>query len=792
LCIKNTSCLTKAFIFITAVILFAAVSGLNINAKALNKKHVLIINSYSEGLSWTAEENEGILEKLEKTEAMLDISIEYMDWKAYPTPENLQYLHDYMKYKYKQKTIDLILTTDDAALSFALENREELFNSAPVVFCGVNKKGVEDLTAGRQNVTGIVEQVDLEGTIRAAMKINPDLREIYVVFDNSESAVSTWELAGKSAGKVSEDIRLIPLNRGNYEGILEKVGQAEAGSAILLASFYSDEEGNVLGFEDFTRLIAQSSKAPVYHLYEFGLGNGVIGGSMLGGRVQGQLAGDMALSILNGVNIAAIPIYYAGTTRLIFDYEMLKSYNINPGRIPEQSMVINRPVSVLREYSNYVASAAIIIALLILFIIVLLFYLNKISRIRQELYGRNVELSRLYEDLTASGEELRTKYDELELVQTSLFESETRYKQLYEKMLNGYVVFEPVADQDGIIRDIRFIEYNDSYLYQMNINVTITPGQTWTEIFGFINRNQSIYQRVLATGETEHFETSHPDGSAFFLVNAFKINDRQVGVVFENITNYKLAIKEVRKLNEDLEERVRARTHELQTAVSQLESFAYTVSHDLKSPLRAVNSYIKIIMEDYGKSLNKDTAEMLLSIWNISRNMVEMINKLLVFSTASRAELNLEEVNIEEKFMNCFNELKAAYPERTVELVIETGLPAVMADKVLIVQVINNILSNAFKFTKVCDHARIKVGSTLTENEYIFYVKDNGVGFDMKYSSKLYGIFQRLHTSDEFEGSGIGLVTVKRIIEKHGGRTWIKGEPGTGTTIYFTIPYISG
>lgn len=790
--IENKNCMTKAFIFITVILIFTTVAGWETSAAALNKKYVLIINSYSEGLSWTSEENEGILEKLQENHEMLDTAIEYMDWKAYPTTENLQYLHDYMKYKYSQKKIDLIMTTDDAALSFALENRGEMFGGAPVVFCGVNSSGVEALTKDRQNVTGIVEQVDLEGTIKAAMEINPNLKKIYMIFDNSESGISTWELARKSAETVSKDISIIPLNRGSYGSIIEKVGQAEADSAIVLASYYSDEEGTVLGFEDFTKLVAEASKAPVYHLYEFGLGHGVVGGSLLGGRVQGLLAGDMASKILRGMDINSIPIYYEGTTRLIFDYDMLEKYSINSSRIPEQSMIINRPISIFTEYINYFASFAIIISLLTFFIIILLFYLNKLNRIKQELFGRNEELSHLYDNLTASGEELRTKYDELELVQKSLCESETRYKQLYEKMLNGYVVFEPVMDKDNIIRDIRFVEYNDSYLYQMSIDLSITPGQTWTEVFGFINRNQSIYNRVLATGETVHFETGNPDGSAFFLVNAFKINDRQVGVVFENITNYKLAIKEVRKLNEDLEERVRERTHELQTAVSQLESFTYTVSHDLKSPLRAVNSYIKIIMEDYGRSLDNDIAEMLISVWNITRNSVEMINKLLVFSTASRAELNLEEVNFEEKFQACFNELEAAYPERTVELIIETGLPVVMADKVLMAQVINNILSNAIKFTKACEHARIKVGSTLTENEYIFYVKDNGVGFDMKYSAKLYGIFQRLHTNDEFEGSGIGLVTVKRIIEKHGGRTWIKGEPGTGTTIYFTIPYISG
>ena len=167
-----------------------------------------------------------------------------------------------------------------------------------------------------------------------------------------------------------------------------------------------------------------------------------------------------------------------------------------------------------------------------------------------------------------------------------------------------------------------------------------------------------------------------------------------------------------------------------------------------------------------------------------------MIEKLLEYSTASQARLNIEEINMEDKFLACFNELKAAYPDRKIEMIIETGLPNIYADKVLMKQAITNILSNAFKFTRGREQARITVGSTLTEDAYVFYIRDNGTGFDMNYSSKLFGIFQRLHTSDEYEGTGIGLVTIKNIIEKHGGKVWLEGEVGVGATIYFSIPYI--
>jgi signal transduction histidine kinase/ABC-type uncharacterized transport system substrate-binding protein len=787
--LKRSTLLLRYFIFITIILILSFPSGLSVNAMEVKRNQVLILNSYSEGLSWTENENDGILSKLDKGGECCEIAVEYMDWKTYPTEENLSHLHTYLKFKYAEKKLDVVIATDDAALKFALDNRKELFNNAPVIFCGVNTRGVEDLTAGEKNVTGVVEEIDAEGTISNALKIYPGLKKIYVIFDNSESGISTWDITLTAAEKIAPGVSLIPLNKGSYNDILDQVGQADKDSIILITTYYGDEEGMAIGFENLAQVVSDNSHVPVFHLYDFGLGHGAIGGSMLSGKVQGELAGAIARRVLNGENISDIPVYTAKTTQYMFDYVQLERFNISSDHIPKGSIIINKPYSLLETYKNIIITTVIIIVILTIFIFILLVYLRKIQIIKEELASNNAELSQLYEELTASEEELRVQYDELSEVQKSLVSSEERYRQLFEKMMNGYFVFEPVYDKDGRLQDMRFVEVNPNFKIQTQMSISDLPGRTWSEVFGIKNRNQLIYQRVLDTGQTEQFETYYPDSKIYYLVNTFKINNNQVGVVFDNITNYKMAINEVRKLNEELEQRVRDRTRELQSAVSQLEAFTYTVSHDLKSPLRAVESYVRIVMEDYGKAINKDMAYMLSNVRNISRDMIDMINKLLQYSTTSRSELNIEEINTEAKFVSCFEELKAADYGRDIELIIETGLPNIMADRIMFGQVITNILSNSFKFTKDRKKAQIRVGSTLTENEYIFYVKDNGVGFDMAFSNKLFGIFQRLHTSDEFEGSGIGLVTVKKIIEKHGGKTWIQGEVGIGTTIYFTVPF---
>jgi light-regulated signal transduction histidine kinase (bacteriophytochrome) len=231
------------------------------------------------------------------------------------------------------------------------------------------------------------------------------------------------------------------------------------------------------------------------------------------------------------------------------------------------------------------------------------------------------------------------------------------------------------------------------------------------------------------------------------------------------------------------------RTLELKNAIKTLEAFTYTVSHDLKAPIRAIDGYSRIILEDFHESIEEDNVEMILNIRNICKEMIAMINKLLEYSTTAGLLVQKKQLDINEMFENIFNELRTSYLERNIQLKTETKLPKVMADKILLKQAIYNLLANAVKFTRDKEISLIIVGCITEENEYIFYVKDNGVGFDMEFSAKLFGLFQRLHTPEEFEGSGIGLITVQNIIQKHGGRVWIEGQIDIGATVYFSLPF---
>lgn len=282
-------------------------------------------------------------------------------------------------------------------------------------------------------------------------------------------------------------------------------------------------------------------------------------------------------------------------------------------------------------------------------------------------------------------------------------------------------------------------------------------------------------------------------------------SEKRLSEYYENLErSVNERTKELDKKNKSLEESQKALTflledvnesrNELQTAVSkikdankELESFSYSVSHDLKAPLRAIDGFSQILLEDYSEKLDEDGQRYLNMVRENTQKMGQLIQDLLDFSRAGRLKLNINKINLNSLVADILAELREPEKNRTMDVNV-SELPVIESDKVLMGQVFSNLVSNAIKFTKKRKVAKIRIKCTEKPDHYEFIIEDNGVGFNMKYVGKLFNVFQRLHTPDQFEGTGVGLAIVKRIINRFGGKIWVSAEPDKGAKFYFVLP----
>lgn len=255
----------------------------------------------------------------------------------------------------------------------------------------------------------------------------------------------------------------------------------------------------------------------------------------------------------------------------------------------------------------------------------------------------------------------------------------------------------------------------------------------------------------------------------------------------EELIERRLMEEEIRMHRDHLGELVELRTEQLHRTNEELESFSYSVSHDLRAPLRAIDGFARMLMIRMRDKLNDEEAKSFDVIRSSAKKMEQLIDDLLSFSRCGRQEMAKSEIKMEEIIRDVWNELLAITPDRNLSLVVQP-MAGIQGDPSLMRHVLSNLLSNAVKFTQVMDPAVIEVGCIHNDGHMTYYVKDNGIGFDMKFHDKIFGVFQRLHGTDSYEGTGIGLALVRRIIQRHGGRVWAQSEVDKGATFYFSIP----
>ena len=368
-------------------------------------------------------------------------------------------------------------------------------------------------------------------------------------------------------------------------------------------------------------------------------------------------------------------------------------------------------------------------------------------------------------------------------------EPEIPYKRLFE------------SSQDGIF----VLDFNTRRIVDVNPGICLLTGLSRSRLIAanpesiaplraLFRSDGSFFEEIKADPIFRRENLSMENGDGLHIqveavCNMFHFEGREfIQCNLRDVTQHRLAEDQVRRLNETLEQRVAARTCELEGANRELEAFTYSVSHDLRAPLRHIMGFVEILEKEAADKLTDAQRRHLLTISGAARRMGELIDDLLAFSRIGRSEVQKVGVDMLTLVMEALDDLRHETKDRIISWKIQ-DLPMVTVDRSLMRQALVNLLSNAIKFTSKHSRAVIEIGTEPGRpDEDTIYIRDNGVGFNPRYSQKIFGVFERLNNADEFEGTGIGLANVQRIIRRHGGRVWALGKVDSGATFYFTLP----
>lgn len=374
------------------------------------------------------------------------------------------------------------------------------------------------------------------------------------------------------------------------------------------------------------------------------------------------------------------------------------------------------------------------------------------------------------------------------LAEEELRISMSRFQALFQNMTEGCALHELILGQDGIPVDYRILGVNPAFENIIGMSASEVCGKKATEAYQTPEAPYlREYSEVAITGRPVMFTTYFPPLNIHFEISASCPEPNHFVTIFTNINERVRAEEEIRQLNQNLEMKVAQRTAQLEASNRELQAFTYSVSHDLRAPLRGIDGFSQILLEDYGAILPEDGQHYLNQIRKSTQQMGNLIDDLLRLSRILQVELDLSSVNLSEIVYRLMNTLQRENKDRQLRVTIEPGL-ITRCDQSLIQIALENLIRNAWKFTRNTPDAEIEFGASMEKGESRFYVRDNGAGFDMTYANKLFGAFQRLHSEEEFEGTGIGLAIVQRIIQKHGGQVGAEGKIGKGATFWFTLP----
>lgn len=662
---------------------------------------------------------------------------EYLDASRFSSPTHAHALADYLRGKYTDTKIDAIIPVYEAAVKLLLGEASDAFPGVPVVASEVSRSFAENLerSPSRSFVTGAVIGDNIAGVVDDALRMRPDTKRVALIAGTAPNDVYGRRMFDNGLKPYAGKIEFIDLSGLSMEDILTRVGSLPLHTIVLYSGILRDGAGRIFVPREALSLISRAANAPVFGLYDTFLGYGIVGGRLVSFEQQGKEAAALALRILGGESPASIPFTGEQAYVNLYDWRELKRWNIPETAVPHGAEIRYRQTSYWEEHMLEITAAGALIMLETALI-----------------FGLVTNLLR------------RRKAEQ------ALRQSESNYRALYDGSADGILLLDDSGTiLDGNQASLRMYGYSLEEIRGTKIKDLIDPEDLKITPFKLQDmlKGESVRLNRRIRKKDGTYITVEATGS--------RIGENLVQGLYRDISERKEMDSLLRQWAEDL-----ARSN------ADLEHFAYVASHDLQEPLRNVASCLQMLEQENKGKLGEDSDKLIHFAVDGAKKMKALVMDLLTYSRLTTRGQPFKTVDVQEVLDQSLSNLKSLIEEKGAEITHDR-MPQVRGDSAQLLQVFENLISNALKFGPSMA-PKVHVSAQRNSNEWIFSVKDNGIGIEDRHFDRIFVIFQQLSKKGSLQGTGIGLAIVKKIVERHRGRVWVESEVGVGSTFYFTIP----
>ncbi len=752
---------------VTMLVVIGMLAGHSARAEE-TRRRALIIHSYHHGFTWTNQIDRGIRDEFAKrpyAEGAIDLMTEYMDYKRHPDAESLALLHDQLKHKYADMPIALLFVSDNGALDFVLRHRREIWPGVPLVFCGVNGY-TESLRAGQKGITGVAEDVDIVGTLRQALKLHPRCNRATVILDDTLTSRQIRKGLEASRDQLPRAITLNWLQNKSVEEMHVEITDLDpARDILLIASYNRAPDGTIYSYEDISALIRDRCPVPIYGLWSFYIGHGVMGGRLLDGYQQGQEAAMLGIRILRGEDADGIPVA-RGKTMVAFDYNEIRRFGLSRADLPAGSVVINAPYSFYQTHKRMVHVIAV--AFLILIGVIAMLLTNIGARRRAEKALRdNEERFRAIAHYTHDWESWNDPQGRLCWVNPAV------------ERMTGYTVEECLAMPDF---PLPLLHPKDRDRLAPVFSGDSTQASCGDEEFRY-RRKDGAYAWGSLAWQPIFADTGRPAGVRY-------------------------SVRDISTRKQHQQERERLNI-ELGKKNNELEGIIYTISHDLRSPLVNVHGFSRELQHmveeagDLARSSQRecpahgrireicveDMPKALRFVIGGVEKMSALLEGLLRLSRLGRESLSIKAIDMNALLQEVAETSHYKLKQEGVDFHVGE-LPSCLGDPTLVGQVFTNLVDNGIKYRSPERPPRIDVTGVVENNEVVCTVADNGRGIPESMQQRVFGMFERGAAPPGSAGDGLGLTICVRILHRLRGRIWVESEEGRGSRFFVSLPLV--